>query len=220
MEPGTYQCKTIEEWIEESQKGAVMFYAMTDIGLRGGICLIQKDGTMRESGFKDVQAIRGESGAWNWEAWNVAPADNAGHDVEAVVETVQGERGDYSSVKYINVPGGSAAQLTKPDAKALAAKYGAKTRALFGGAPSAPKPPAAPKAPPKPPAAPAAPQATSTMEACWQRFCELNSSRTELQLYADWPKELATSGVADQNAATPADWGRVLAKINGETLPY
>jgi hypothetical protein len=217
MEPGTYQCKTTAATIYEAPSGAVMCRMELDIGLKGGICLIQKDGTLSERGFKDAAAILGIEGGWDWALWEREPEAWAGHDVDAVVETVKGDVGEFSSVKYLNPPGGGGAKLEKPDAKALAAKYGAKTRALFGGAPAAPKPPA-PK--PPPPAPLAKPAATSTMEKCWERFCELNSSRTELDLYAEWPKVIQAGAGKGQNDCTPEDWGKVLAHVNGETLPY
>lgn len=146
VEPGTYDCTTTGATIYEAPSGAVMCRISLDIGLTGGICLIQKDGTLSERGFRDVQAIFGLSGPWDWSLWERDPEAWAGHQVSAVIETVQGDRGEFSSVKYINPPG-CGSQLVKADAKSLAAKWGAKTRALFGGAPAAP---VSAKPPPKP----------------------------------------------------------------------
>jgi hypothetical protein len=214
MEPGTYDAKVIAATISEYPSGAVMCRMELDIGLTGSICLVQKDGTLSERGFKDVQAIFGLTGTWDWALWERDPAEWAGAAVEVVVETVQGEKGEFSSVKYVNVPGGGASKIEKADAKSLAAKYGAKTRALFGGAPSAPKPPAARPAPPKAPPPPAAPVKTSTMEACWDAFCKLHEGKGELELYALWPKQIATATDGkEQNNLTPADWGDVLFSI-------
>ena len=58
-EPGTYQCKTTAATIYEAQSGAVMCRIGIDLGLTGGICLIQKDGTLSERGFRDAAAILG-----------------------------------------------------------------------------------------------------------------------------------------------------------------
>ena len=159
VEPGTYTCKTTAATIYEAPSGAVMCRIGIDLGLlTGGICLVQKDGTLSERGFKDAQAILGLSGPWDWAAWDAEPESWAGHDVEAVIETVQSVKGEFSSVKYLNPPGGQ--KMEKADGRALAAKYGAKTRALFGGVPAAPaKKPAAPK----PPAAAKPAAAVSTM---------------------------------------------------------
>ena len=125
-------------------------------------------------------------------------------------------------MKYINAPGGGGAAMTKPDAKSLAAKYGSKTRAMFGGVPSAPKPPAAPKlpaAPKAPPAPPAPTGATSTMEEVWAKFCEYNNGKTELELYPLWAAAVEKHCGKPQNDATPADWGRMLTAFT-DNLPY
>ena len=208
IEAGTYQCKTTAATIYEAPSGAVMCRIALDIGLTGGICLIQKDGTLSERGFRDVQAILGIEGAWDWAAWERDPAEWAGHDIEAVVEITQGDRGEFSSVKYLNVPGGSA-NMPKADAKTLATKYGAKTRALFGGAPAkpaAPKP--APNAPPKS-------GKTSTMEACWDEWCKKNDGNDTDAWYAA-VKKMAGK---EQNDCQPENWGRMMAHLTDQ-IPY
>lgn len=219
IEAGTYQCKTTAATIYEAPSGAVMCRIGLDLGLTGGICLIQKDGTLSERGFRDVAAILGISGPWDWGAWGVEPEAWAGHDVEAVVEIVQGEKSEFSSVRYLNPPGGG--RMEKADAKGLAAKYGAKTRALFGGAPSAnraaPKPPVAPKTPPPPPL-PAPVGAASTMEDCWDAFCKVNSAKSELELYGLWAEAIRAATGKGQNECTPEDWGKVLTSI--DNLPF
>lgn len=142
IEAGKHSGTLVEASILEATSGAVMFQARVDIEgtvLRGGICLIQKDGTLSERGFKDVQQILGWT-AWDWAAFDREPETFAGHAVECVVETVEGERGAFSSIKYLNPPGGGGERLAKADAKGLAAKYGAKTRALFGGTTAKPMP--------------------------------------------------------------------------------
>jgi hypothetical protein len=212
IEPGTYQCKTAAATIYEAPSGAVMCRIGIDLGLTGGICLIQKDGTLSERGFKDAQAILGMSGPWDWDAWSHEPEAWAGHDVEAVIETVQGDKGEFSSVKYLNAPGGG--KLDKADAKGLAAKYGAKTRALFGGTPAAPaKPPAAPKPPPPAPK-PAAPVIPRTMEECWAAFCEDNEGKEEHALYGAWADLIQTKTGKGQNDCTPEDWAKVYATFD------
>lgn len=210
VEAGTYQCKTTGATIEEYPSGAVMCRIGIDLGLVGGVCLIQKDGTLSERGFRDVMAILGIEGSWDWAAWERAPEEWAGHDVEAVIETVQGEKSEYSNVKYLNPPVG---RMAKADAKGLAAKYGAKTRALFGGAPAAPaaKPkPTPPKAPPPP--APKPPSGlTSTMELCWERWLELGGNGDPNAWYGV-VKDLTGK---NQNDCQPEDWGKMFASIDG-----
>jgi len=220
LEPGTYQCKTTGATIYEAPSGAVMCRIGLDIGLTGGICLIQKDGTLSERGFRDAAAILGIQGGWDWDAWGADPEAWAGHDVEAVVETVQGDRGEFSSVKYLNQPGGGGNALPKADAKALAAKWGAKTRALFGGAPAAPKAPSKPA--PRPPAAkpppPKPPVKVGTMDEAWAEFCRLNESMGEAALYVAWDALIERVVGKHSADATPDDWGRVMVEL-GQSLP-
>ena len=206
VEPGTYQCKTAAATIYEAPSGAVMCRIGIDLGLTGGICLIQKDGTLSERGFGDVQAILGMTGAWDWDAWSNDPETFAGHDVEAVIENVQGDKGEFSSVKYLN-PIGGGQKLEKADAKVLAAKYGAKTRALFGGAPVSK---------PKPPAPPAPKETTSTMEACWEAYLEAGASDD-----ADgWYQTIKDVTGKEQNDCGSDDWGKLMERIKADQLPF
>ena len=251
IEEGTYEGLTVGASIYEAPSGAVMCSMVVDVSgahLKGGICLVQKDGTLSERGFKDVQSIFGWSD-WDWSKWDQEPEAFAGAAVQAVVETVQGERGEFSSIKYINPPGGGQ-RLEKANAKGLAAKYGARTRALFGGVPAAGgsgqrtagskgnphphplpsqgegeerggrTPPPTPKAPPPPPTPPPVAAVTpSTMEECWDQFCQVNSSKTELELYDLWPKFVKEVTGKTQMEVTPQGWGKVRDAIGG-MLPY
>ncbi len=224
IQEGTYEGLTVAASIYEAPSGAVMCSMVVDVGgshLKGGICLVQKDGTLSERGFKDVQTIFGWSD-WDWSKWDQEPEAFAGAAVQAVVETIQGDRGEFSSIKYIN-PSGGGQRLEKANAKGLAAKYGARTRALFGGVPSAPvtrTPPPAPKtAPPPPTPPPAAAVTPSTMEECWDQFCQVNSSKTELELYDLWPKFVKEVTGKTQMEVTPQGWGKVRDAIGG-MLPF
>jgi hypothetical protein len=225
IKPGTYDGRTVAATIYEAPSGAVMWQAQIDMGdgvvMRGGICLIQKDGTLSERGFRDVQAIMGWS-TWDWDRFGGEPESHAGHIVQCVIETVQGEKGEFSSVKYVNPPGGGMAMLVKADAKSLAAKFGAKTRALFGGAtasapravaPVTPKPPAPMPQPPKAKPAPAAVK-PSTMEHSWDAFCKAHDGKPEAELYDIWPVAIREACGKDQNDCTPEDWGRVMASFD------
>jgi len=209
MEPGTYDAKTTAATIYEAPSGAVMCRMALDIGLTGGICLIQKDGTLSERGFRDAAAILGIEGGWDWALWQREPEAWAGHDVEAVVETVQTDKGEFSSVKYLNPPGGGN-RLERCDAKSLAAKYGSKTRALFGGAPAAAapaKPTApAPKATPPPPP-PSAPGKTATIEDAWAAWNNADDVEGFYKLIEQ------VTGKADRDEVTPAGWARVVQAI-------
>ena len=241
IQEGTYEGLTVAASIYEAPSGAVMCSMVVDVGgthLKGGICLVQKDGTLSERGFKDVQLIFGWS-EWDWAKWDQEPESFAGAAVQAVVETIQGERGEFSSIKYINPPGGGQ-RLEKANAKGLAAKYGAKTRALFGGVSQtaggsgqgavvrkAPSPHPSPlkgegelRMPPPPPAPPPAVAVNpSTMEECWEQFCQVNASKTELELYDLWPKFVKEVTGKTQMEVTPQGWGKVRDSIGG-MLPY
>jgi len=222
MEPGTYQCKTTQATIYEAPSGAVMCRIGLDLGLTGGICLIQKDGTMSERGFKDAAAILGIPMPWDWALWEREPSEWAGHDVDAVIETVQGEKGEFSSVKYLNPPGGGSAAMPKADAKTLAAKYGAKTRALFGGVPAATvagmkpasqlPPPARRPPPPAPAPKPAGP--VSTVEAVWAAFCEAHPGQPEDVLFPSWDEAVRGATGKAQADVTPEEWGAMLATFD------
>ena len=239
IEKGTYPGTTVAASIYEAPSGAVMCSMVVDVGgshLKGGICLVQKDGTLSERGFKDAQDIFGWND-WDWAKWDQEPEAFAGFPVQAVVEVIQGERGEFAAIKYIN-PAGGGQRLEKANAKGLAAKYGAKTRALFGGAPvdrvSASarsngttadmqgRPPA-----PRPPAPPAAVRPCdsaqgrpSTMEECWDVFCKENPGKAERELYAVWAREITRVTGKGQNDCTPEDWGLVLADFSQGMLPF
>ena len=232
IQEGTYEGLTVAASIYEAPSGAVMCSMVVDVGgthLKGGICLVQKDGTLSERGFKDVQLIFGWS-EWDWAKWDQEPEAFAVAAVQAVVETVQGERGEFSSIKYINPPGGGQ-RLEKANAKGLAAKYGAKTRALFGGSPSAsargngatadkpPMPPLPKASPPTPPPPAQVAVNPSSMEECWEQFCQVNASKTELELYDLWPKFVKEVTGKTQMEVTPQGWGKVRDAIGG-MLPY
>ena len=210
VEPGTHQTTTTAATLYEAPSGALMCFIQAEIGLKGGICLVQKDGTLSERGFKDAQSIFGLTG-WDWALWEREPEAWAGHAVEFVVETLEGDRGEFSSVKYVNVPGGGQ-QMEKADATALATKYAAKTRALLGGKQSKPKPPK------KPPVQAELPTAeASTMEAVWAKWCEgKDDSLAEEELYKQWDAAVQASTNKEQNDCTPEDWGVMLAKLSDQ----
>ncbi len=250
IQDGKYEGLTVAASIYEASSGAVMCSMVVDVGgthLKGGICLVQKDGTLSERGFRDVQAIFGWSD-WDWSKWSQEPEAFAGAAVQAVVETIQGERGAFSSIKHIN-PTGGGQRLEKADAKGLAAKYGAKTRALFGGSTllttggasqktddsrqrtagskGNPHPNPLPsqgegggKTPPPPPGVPTLDVPPSSMEVCWDAFCRENPDQSERDLYKLWAEYVKSVAGKLQNDCTPADWGLVLYRLNAGQLPF
>jgi len=226
IQDGKYEGLTVAASIYEAQSGAVMCSMVVDVGgthLKGGICLVQKDGTLSERGFKDVQAIFGWSD-WDWAKWSQEPEAFAGAAVQAVVETIQGERGAFSSIKHIN-PTGGGQRLEKADAKGLAAKYGAKTRALFGGSTPLTTGGSTPLTtgqgrPPRPPGVPPLDVPPSSMEVCWDAFCRENPDQSERDLYKLWAEYVKSVAGKLQNDCTPADWGLVLYRLNAGQLPF
>jgi hypothetical protein len=223
MEEGMYPGTTVAASIYEAASGAVMCSMVVDVNgshLKGGICLVQKDGTLSERGFKDVQEIFGWRD-WDWERWGQEPETFAGAAVQVKVETVQGDRGAYSSIKYVN-PAGGGQRLEAANAKGLAAKYGAKTRALFGGTPAAPGRPTPPKPPVvKPPPPPPQPQTvTSTMEECWDVFCKKNEGKPELELYGLWSDRVMAETGKSQNDCGAQDWGKLMGSMTADDIPY
>jgi hypothetical protein len=226
---GTHDGTTKAATMYEADSGALMacFDVEVDNGptLRGWITLVQKDGTLSERGFRDVQSILGWQ-AWDWNAWDQAPEAFAGKRVSVVLETVSDPRDGTPKqrIKYVNPPGAFAMQ--KGDAKAISAKYGAKLRALMGGAPAAAKPAALggkPPAPvvPKPPVQVPTKAAVkpSSQDECWQKFCDANKGMGEADLGDRWFALLdrIVSGKA-QTDFTPEDWGKVSNAL--EPLPF
>jgi len=150
LEPGKYHCTTTGAELIEYESGAVMCRIKTDIGLYAQICLVQKDGALSERGFKNVMGVFGIE-QWKWEDWEGDPKKWEGAKVEAVVEEREGEKGTFLTIKYLNPA--NVKREEKPNntnVKALAAKYGAKTRAMLGGEVSSPKPGVKPSISPTP----------------------------------------------------------------------
>ncbi|MEI7881521.1 MAG: hypothetical protein WCI95_11670 [bacterium] len=81
-------------------------------------------------------------------------------------------------------------------------------------------PPPAPKTAPPPPTPPSAAAVTpSTMEECWDQFCQVNKSKTELELYDLWPRFINEVTGKTQMEVTPQGWGKVRDAIGG-MLPF
>jgi len=158
-------------------------------------------------------------------------------EVEITVENEQ-DRDDpekwWTRIQYMDPPGGGSGGATMPERASqatLVSKYGARFRALAGGAQQAPPARTAAPANPPPPAAPAppppspAPQAqeelpvqASTLEECWEALCEKHPDEMREQVSDRWFELLGRVGAGrDQADFGPDDWGRVLAEIK---LPF
>lgn len=149
LQAGRYAGRVLKAAIQEAKSGAVMCTMIIEVGpdqtvMRGGICLIKKDGQASQRGHDDLCAIFGVDGIDPVE-WSREPAAWAGAEVEVVVEVVQGDKGEYSSIKYVNPPrsGGGADRHLEPTDKSVFAKLGV-TAVVPPDAPAKPGKPAAP----------------------------------------------------------------------------
>lgn len=220
MQDGTYEGRTIAGELYEAASGAMMAIITVDVGgerHKAWLTLVQKDGTVSERGIKNVQEIMGWQ-AWDWGAFD-RPESFAGKACDVVLATEPDQKGEMRQrVKWLNPPGGGGLQAADP--KAMAAKYGAKFRAICGGVAAPVKPAAAvqPQLPKRavPMAAPLKPTGpTSTMEACWQKMCESNQGKPQQELEAAWFAlvERLFPG-KPQTDLGPADWGLLLCELD------
>lgn len=192
--------------------------------------LTTKDGAMNTRTIQTLKEVFGWDGSdpfWFEDSLTLREIP-----VELVIEneTFTGNDGverTAPKVKWVNAPGGAGGvKIANGDRKTLLAKYGAKLRAVSGGAPA----PARSAPPAAKPAAPAAPAAEpSDMEACWNElFSRMmytgkpGSKVKRSAVEAKWfeiLKEL--HGEKDPNEFTPAEWGAVLVAVNTvDEIPY
>jgi hypothetical protein len=248
IEAGTYNAVTTGMAVQEAKSGAVMCVFGISVGgtkLRGVINLVKKDGTANERGQRDVAKILGWE-VFDWNQTGAEPATFAGHEVQVLVEDViwtnpEGQDIEVSNIKYVNPPGGGGnVVLEKGNAKALAAKYGAATRALFGtptsGAGAAARTPAGKLAASVPPATGTAPMAKATTgpkappaaakhvtplttrDECWEalgeEYAKADPPLSQEELAAKWTKVIGeATGKPDDDTITSADWGTVMDTI-------
>jgi hypothetical protein len=191
------------------------------------------DGTLSE---KTVKRLQNCFPKWDGAIENMN--DFAVEDTEVEV-TARNEQDKEDANKYWTrtewmQPRGTGGDVELPqavDSKSLAARYGAKFRALSGGKSvaktvQAPAPakaaPSAPKAAPKAPAAPVARVDPSTLEACWEAFSKAQEGQPEDVINGEWFKLLgeAVKG-KDQGDFDADDWGRVMVAVGKiDNLPY
>lgn len=177
--------------------------------------LVAKDGTPSE---RTIRTLREATG---WDGQLETICEGEWPLVQIVVEDEIYQERERRRVKWVN-PNNSegAGPLKGDDIKALAAKYGAKFRALAGGVPASkappkpatkadPKPKAAPKPAPKPPA-----EDESTLDECWKMLTDAFPGAEQAALEKQWFDTL-TAAVPGKHQAgfDAADWGKVKAKI-------
>jgi len=219
MAEGTYDAVTKSAVIFESKGNALMCVFDIEVGgrvMKGWITLVQKDGTVSERGLKNVQEVMRWTG-WDWAAFEGDPSDFGGKACSVVIATENDQQGNpESKIKYVNATGGG---IQKADAKAMAAKYSAKFRAVLGGAapasrPTAPAEPAKPLHQPTIPPA-ASPAGMSTMPDCWGAICDAMKGKLQADIEAAWFRLVAkVGGGKDPDKLTHAEWGAAKALIN------
>ena len=212
MAEGTYDAVTKSAVLFESKQNALMCVFDVEVDhriLKAWITLVQKDGTVSERGLKNVQEVMGWTG-WDWNAFEQMPSDFGGRPVSVVIETVlDNNNKPESKIKWLNAPGSG---MQRTDAKAMAAKYSAKFRAVLGGN----TPTGKPAAGAKPPTQPNRPLATSssTQDACWEKLCDVMAGKPEDAIGASWFRLIDKIGAGkDAAAMTPAEWGKAMAMI-------
>lgn len=242
---GTYQGTALEARVYESERtGALVCaiqFSLDNEGYEGKTItayqtLVKGNGELSEMGItacKDVFGWDGQNPGWLMVKDNIM-----GRPAELVVvnELFANEKGrmiNVSKVAFMNRPGGANRMLPDNiDSSQLAAKYGAKFRAMAGGTQvTLPKPAtpatATPAAAEKPlarteatPAKPKAPSKAkgmqSSMEECWAEFTRQHPVLPQDLLEEDWFRALRIAGYTETAKMTPADWAKFLALLKIE----
>ncbi len=158
------------------------------------------------------------------------------YSLEVTIELRPGTKNPqrlFPSIQYVDPPGKAREEMPVGDRRALLSKYGAKFRAIAGGASAPHRPPqhvhtnprTAPGKSHARGAVPATPSRQytpppSTEEGCWTRWCEQKPTLTEKELQEGWFSMLdrLMPGKATGDY-TPEDWGCVMADIN-DYVPF
>lgn len=229
VKPGTYpahperlNAEKFAEVYESATSGNLVLHMAYRLDASGHVLqhwsALTQNGAPRERTIADLKERFGWDGC---DPFWFETADLSGFPVEVVVEDEPGRsdpRQMFSKIKWVNTPGrgGGGGATKQVDRRALLAKYGAQFRAVAGPQPmkTAPKPPSAPKPPPKAPdSMPPGAERLSTLNDAWIALCTDNPASQD-ELAADWfavQKEVC--GEKTQDDFTPADWGRVLDRI-------
>jgi len=209
MAEGTYDAVTKSAVLYESKGNALMCVFDIEVAgriMKGWVTLVQKDGTLSERGIRNVQEVMGWTG-WDWAAFEGNPSDFGGRACSVVIGTEPDQQGNpESKIKYINAPGSG---IQKADARAMAAKYGAKFRAVLGGG----TPTARPTPAQRPMQAPTA-ATSSTMPDCWAALCDAMQGKPQVVIEAAWFRLIdKVGGGKPPEAMSGAEWGAAKALI-------
>jgi hypothetical protein len=228
IQAGTYTVAAGDRGVYETEAGALMFscecWLDEETSITARQCLVAKDGTLME------KTIVGLKEAFGWDGsdplWLMDQETLPNFDIVVDFEDYKGV--SRPVVKYIN-PIGTGGGIKKGDRSAIAAKFGAKFRAVAtvatSAAPRAPArpavaaPPAAAKAPaPVPPVAPRPVPAGAgmTMQDAWARVLELAGNDRD-KATANWRRETEKIG-KPQSEMSNQDWATVVAGC--DDIPY
>jgi hypothetical protein len=209
-EVGTHNdVEVTERVLAEKQSGALELALRCKVGeceIIGYQYLVAKDGTPQERTIKNLREATG------WDGQLESLLDGEWPMVQIVVEDEEYEGKKRRRVRWINpnnAEGGNGS-LKGDDIKMLAAKYGAKFRALSGGVPA--KPAAKPAA--KPTAKPTPKPAGSTMEECWELIQKAYPGAEQDALEKEWFDTLKKALPGKHQAGFgPAEWQKVKEAI-------
>lgn len=243
IEPGRYQGRpTGGASVYENDKRSLvlaMDIMVEGLELRWWCTLAtEKDGINE----RNIDHLKECFGAWDgidpfWFQDNAAALPD--YNLDVTIELRPGTKNPqrlFPSILYVDPPGKAREEMPVGDRRALLAKYGAKFRAIAGGASSSHRPqqpahashrqsspgPAPASARGNVPARPARQQmpAPSTEEACWSRWVEQNQTMTEKEIQDGWFSMLdRLMPGKDPGGYTLEDWGRVMADIN-DYVPF
>jgi len=223
IQDGRYPAKfTGEVSVYENAKGSLV--ASFPVEVEGQTrtwfaTLVSPDGTVNTRRIADIKAMIG----WDGQVDTLDTLQFAGAECEATITNEQGNDGKtYSNIRFCNPLGRPGTkQPESMDRNTLLTKYGAKFRAVAGGAPVTSRPPVKPPVT-TPVNAPPPREATANMETCWKTLCNKMEGKDRQQIESTWFEHVQEVGDGCQPPDfTPEMWLRLLTLIQtGTLLPF
>lgn len=216
---------------EKPDNGSLICCLIVNVGgsdLKYHFTLLTTADGVKEKTVANLKSILPEWSGDIGELFDIVSAgEYAGREVEADCEPREYNNKTYTSIKWLNPPGGGTSVPQSTDKSALLKKYGAKFRAI---SPQKPKPAApptvtptfAPKpAAPKPKPATKAAVEPSSAEACWSAINAVMEGKPDDEVQAKWYEIIGGESV-DTSAWDGQKWGEILLAINklGDQIPY
>lgn len=234
--PGKYVAKANLIKVYETDKGALCAAIMVEVAdgqyagasFKSTQTMIKQDGTAQIKTIDTLHAVFGGDKTNPYWLEEVGLAETR---FEIVVDIRVGEQTgkEYNNVQFINALGGGGG-VTMPESAnrtMLLNKFGAKFRALAGGAPIPPKPAAAPAGQSGPPTKPPVKKAPSkkdaepvvTMDDAWGALVANNPKLSEEEQQKLWFTTMARVAPGkDHETVTSAEW-QELKGIFSDNLP-